>query len=49
MALADPVPKVMSRGTVQTISVIGLGKLVASMAAGFASQGYKVVGVDINP
>ena len=49
MALADPVPKVMSRGTVQTISVIGLGKLGASMAAGFASRGYKVVGVDINP
>lgn len=39
----------MSRGTVQTISVIGLGKLGASMAAGFASRGYKVVGVDINP
>ena len=31
------------------ISVFGLGKLGASMAAGFASRGYKVVGVDINP
>lgn len=39
----------MSRGTAQTISVIGLGKLGASMAAGFASRGYRVVGVDINP
>ena len=31
-----------------TISVIGLGKLGASMVAGFASRGFSVVGVDIN-
>ena len=30
------------------VSVIGLGKLGASMVAGFASRGFKVVGVDIN-
>ena len=30
------------------ISVIGLGKLGASMAAAFASRGFDVVGVDIN-
>jgi UDPglucose 6-dehydrogenase len=30
------------------ISVIGLGKLGASMAAGFASKGFNVVGYDIN-
>lgn len=30
------------------ISVIGLGKLGASMAAAFASQGFNVVGVDVN-
>jgi len=39
----------MSQVPAQTISVIGLGKLGASMAAGFASRGFKVVGVDINP
>ena len=31
-----------------TFSIIGLGKLGASMAAAIASRGYKVVGVDIN-
>lgn len=31
------------------ISVIGLGKLGASMMAGFASKGFEVIGVDINP
>ena len=31
------------------VSVIGLGKLGASMVAGFASRGFEVVGVDINP
>jgi len=31
-----------------TISVIGLGKLGASMAAAFASRGLKVVGVDVD-
>ena len=30
------------------ISVIGLGKLGASMAAAFASKGFEVVGVDVN-
>ena len=39
----------MSAGTEKTISVIGLGKLGASMAAGFASRGFRVIGVDINP
>lgn len=32
-----------------SISVIGLGKLGASTAAVFASKGYNVIGVDINP
>ncbi len=31
------------------ISVIGLGKLGAVMAAVFAEKGYRVVGVDLNP
>lgn len=31
-----------------TYSIIGLGKLGASMAAAIASRGYKVIGVDIN-
>ena len=31
------------------ISVFGLGKLGASMVAGFASRGFSVIGVDINP
>jgi UDPglucose 6-dehydrogenase len=30
------------------ISVFGLGKLGASMAAGFASRGFEVIGVDVN-
>src|SRR5476649_282199 len=32
----------------QRISVIGLGKLGASMAAAFAARGFEVVGVDVN-
>ncbi|MBV9216054.1 MAG: UDP-glucose/GDP-mannose dehydrogenase family protein [Acidobacteria bacterium] len=32
----------------ERISVIGLGKLGASMAAAFASRGFEVVGVDVN-
>ena len=39
----------MSKGIEKTISVVGLGKLGASMAAGFASRGFRVIGVDINP
>jgi UDPglucose 6-dehydrogenase len=31
-----------------TYSVIGLGKLGASMAAAIAKRGFKVIGVDIN-
>lgn len=33
---------------IESVSVIGLGKLGASMAAAFASRGLRVVGVDIN-
>ena len=33
---------------VQNVSVIGLGKLGASMLAGFASRGLNVIGVDVN-
>jgi len=33
---------------VKNISVLGLGKLGASMVAGFASRGFNVIGVDIN-
>jgi UDPglucose 6-dehydrogenase len=33
---------------INRISVIGLGKLGASMAAAFASRGFDVVGVDVN-
>lgn len=33
---------------VQTVSVIGLGKLGGSMAAGMASRGLNVIGVDVN-
>ncbi|HEX8637335.1 MAG TPA: 3-hydroxyacyl-CoA dehydrogenase NAD-binding domain-containing protein, partial [Pyrinomonadaceae bacterium] len=33
---------------IENVSVIGLGKLGASMAAAFAERGLKVVGVDIN-
>lgn len=32
----------------ERISVIGLGKLGASMAAAFAARGFQVVGVDVN-
>ena len=32
----------------ERISVIGLGKLGASMAAAFGSRGFDVVGVDVN-
>ena len=32
----------------ERISVIGLGKLGASMAAAFASRGFNVIGVDVN-
>lgn len=31
-----------------SVSIIGLGKVGSSMAATFASKGYKVIGVDIN-
>jgi UDPglucose 6-dehydrogenase len=31
------------------LSVVGLGKLGASMAAGIASRGHQVIGVDVNP
>lgn len=33
---------------VETISILGLGKLGASMLCGFASRGFKVIGHDIN-
>lgn len=33
---------------IENVSVIGLGKLGASMAAAFASRGLNVVGVDVN-
>jgi UDPglucose 6-dehydrogenase len=33
---------------IKNVSVIGLGKLGASMAAVFASRGFNVIGVDIN-
>ncbi|MGC3959189.1 MAG: nucleotide sugar dehydrogenase [Verrucomicrobiota bacterium] len=36
-------------GTLKSISVFGLGKLGACMAATFAQAGYQVLGVDINP
>src|SRR5215510_5901835 len=32
----------------RTFSVVGLGKLGASMAAGIASQGHNVIGVDVS-
>ncbi len=32
----------------ENISIIGLGKLGASMAAAFASRGFDVIGVDVN-
>ena len=34
---------------ISNISVIGLGKLGASMAAAFAHRGFNVIGVDTNP
>lgn len=34
---------------IQSISVIGLGKLGAPMVACFASKGYRVIGVDMDP
>ena len=34
---------------IKSASVVGLGKLGASMAACFAKSGIKTVGVDINP
>jgi UDPglucose 6-dehydrogenase len=33
---------------INNVSIIGLGKLGASMAAGMASRGFNVIGVDIN-
>ena len=33
---------------IQNVSVIGLGKLGGSMAAGMASRGLNVIGVDVN-
>ena len=33
----------------KTISIIGLGKLGSCMAAVYASKGYHVIGVDLNP
>jgi len=33
---------------IETVSVIGLGKLGGSMAAGMASRGLNVIGVDVN-
>ena len=35
--------------TLKKLSVFGLGKLGACMAATFAQAGYEVLGVDINP
>ena len=34
--------------TARSFSVVGLGKLGASMAAAIASKGHRVVGVDVN-
>jgi len=34
---------------IKTYSIIGLGKLGASMAAAIASRGFEVIGVDVNP
>jgi len=39
----------MSVVSVHSVSVVGLGKLGACMAASFASRGFDVVGVDIRP
>src|SRR5215831_20252742 len=35
--------------SIKSVSVCGLGKLGACMAATFAARGYSVVGVDIDP
>src|ERR1041385_4580227 len=35
--------------SIESISVCGLGKLGACMAATFAARGFRVVGVDIDP
>ena len=35
--------------TKPTLSIIGLGKLGSSMVAAYASKGYKIIGVDVNP
>lgn len=37
------------RGMIQRVSVIGLGKLGACMAACFAQKGFPTIGVDTNP
>lgn len=34
---------------IENVSIIGLGKLGASMAAGMASRGLRVIGVDVSP
>lgn len=38
----------METKSVNNISIVGLGKLGASMAAGFASRGFNIIGVDVN-
>ena len=35
--------------TKPTLSIIGLGKLGSPMVAAYASKGYKIIGVDVNP
>lgn len=46
---ARPIDQVGARESRQPrISIIGLGKLGASMAAGMASRGLQVIGVDVN-
>lgn len=39
----------MNTASLQKISVIGLGKLGACLAALFAGKGFSVIGVDVNP
>lgn len=39
----------LTHSKINNISVIGLGKLGASMAASFAHRGFNVVGVDVDP
>lgn len=46
--LASDGVKVIRSMSIRNISIIGLGKLGASMAAGFASRGFNVIGVDVN-